>query len=220
MDESLIHSESERIENIFRQMDLPIRIEDIPDAKEWLYLNGFRDPDPRHNAFDFSAYKTTTPTIRLGIPSTIIRAPFDGTILTAVDDRKRTWGVFGEPGYGGEIQLMGKIDGRIVTAVLAHVIPEVGNENVRKGSVIGRTFESPNLDEGTLGHLHFQLEISGGPSGAFYVDPAPFFLKGQNLKRIYLPHKGPFSTDELRKLGFETRYRNMLNYGIAPAQPK
>src|SRR3990172_8422710 len=97
----------ESVERAVRQVDLPIRIEDIPNGKQWLFLNGFGDPDPKHRALDFSAYETLDGRTKLGIPTTILRTPFSGRVLKAVDDTKSTWNVWGESGYAGDIEIMG-----------------------------------------------------------------------------------------------------------------
>lgn len=207
----------ESVERAVRQVDLPIRIEDIPDGKQWLFLNGFEDPDPNHQAFDFSAYETVDGRTKLGIPSTILRAPISGRILRANDDTKSTWNTWGEQGYKGEIEIMGVDDDCIITAILAHVVPTSGlaGRRVQKAAVIGKTFESPNADKGTLGHLHFQLEVAFPGQKSLPIDPLKYLMNGASLRRIFLPHSGPFTKTELQQLGVEIQYADELDYLIA-----
>ncbi len=202
---------SGNVEKVLEKLGLPVQIQEIPGASEWLFLNGFKDPIPTHDAFDFSAYKTTSGRKIMGIPATNVYAPFDGHVLRAYDDRECSWGVFGEPGYGGEVEIMGKIGDCIITAILAHITPHVQLGNVRKGELIGRTFCSPEKEEGTLGHLHYHIEIAYN-GRKYSIDPLETLPQNTVLEKIQLPHKGPFTKEELGVVGLEIQFSKGLNY--------
>lgn len=203
------------VERMLRKLELPIRINEIQNAKEWLFLNGYKDPILSHRAFDFSAYETFDGKRSLGIPATSVYAPFSGFILRAQD------GYYGadEPGYYGEVELLGKVENCIVTATFAHIVPSVGVGlgEIEKGAIIGRTFESPRKDSGTLDHLHLQLEaVHRGQK--YGVNPIRvFFDKQTQLKRVYLPHFGPFTKEELLSSGLEIKFSSALNYYQKPS---
>ncbi|MBI2499758.1 hypothetical protein HYV88_05940 [Candidatus Woesearchaeota archaeon] len=204
----------DHLKRVLKRLKDPIHLHDIPEAKEWLYLNGFRDPIVTHEAFDFSAYEKTNGSRVLGIPSTPVYAPFSGIVLRAYA-AECAYDMLGELDYGADLEIMGELDGCIITATMAHVIPVVGIGRVLQGTLVGKTYESPNDDEGTLGHLHFELTATY--RGVQYViDPFEVFLQGRTIKRIFLPHEGPFTKEELNTVGLETKFSKRLNYGQRP----
>jgi hypothetical protein len=202
------------IEAVRGRFGIPIRIEEIPEAREWLFLNGFRDPLRDHNAFDFSAYETFDGRVKLGIPPTKVYSPFDGLVMGAYDDRLNKWNVFGEPGYGSGLEIFGKVDDFIVTAIFSHVTPLRGLERVNEGDVVGVTFESQNTETGTLGHLHYNLMLASRDFPNQSVDPLQMHFPNVTFRRLSLPHNGPFTRDELIDKGIEIKYSKILDYSL------
>lgn len=210
-------------------IDPIVKEAEIPNFERWLFLNGFRDPDKGHDAFDFSAYKTTKGETMLGLPpNTNVYAPLPGKIRRSsfwlhAQQKKTDWDL-----YQATVAIAHNARDTLATEV-CHVIPCVKpGDYVRQGQKIGVVHSSPGEIEGMLTHVHVSMEeLYPGSAKAMTpgpIDPLRVFLRkgivnaGIKLERLELPHTGAFLQEELSAHGITTRYQR-LAYHILTGGP-
>ncbi len=199
---------------------------DIPAFEAWLYLKGFKSPDPRHEALDFSAYKTTDGKAMLGLPGgTAVYAPLDGRVDQATRFLPELDGSIDKlfQHYQARIVLQHNLTSTISTSI-CHVIPTVEpGQYVRRGELVGIVFANPGTKFGPLIHAH--VSLGEAYSGSYQArirgrrNPAEVFLKGMQLERLRLPHSGPFNKKELEEVGIFTRYDHLKYQQRAGSNP-
>lgn len=196
---------------------------EIEDFDDWLFLRGFRYPDPYHDAFDFSAYKTKDGRKILGLPNGIkVYSPLDGIVEMATTEYM--WGADYTKSnvmkFGGSVTISHNVDFTMGTR-LAHLTPTVKpGDYINRGQVVGIIHSSLDIDEGLLTHLHVKMgeiypgSLQGNIPGP--IDPIQILYPnrtrgGENpFDILELPHTGGFFREELEKIGIIMRYKVLL----------
>ena len=130
-------------------VSMPILGSDIAGFKEWLFLNGYKDPNLSHDGFDFSCYLDIKGRVVIGLPKlTPVRAVFDGKVVELL------YWPYDVKNYKSDMSISHSRNPRKLVSLYAHIVPAVKRgQFVRKGQIIGFTHADKGNDKGYLCHL-------------------------------------------------------------------
>lgn len=200
-----------------------ILTEEIENFSEWLFLRGYKTPDPLHHAFDFSAYKTTDNKKILGLPErTKIYSPLEGVVDFALKELNAMKGLVRNieiEKYLSYISIV-HCEGTLQT-LLQHVTPFVKRGDcVKKGQVIGEIYHSLGK-VGLLPHAHAELIYPVQINEEIIkrrANPLEIFYPNKKIETLTLPHTGIFYKYELTKAGIICEYDTLVYYHTIPGQ--
>src|SRR3989338_2136858 len=197
------------VEQLSASVCLPIDTARIPDFKELIAWNGFREhPKSKkhallnHSGWDFAAYFNQRDEVVLGLPEeTVVHAVGDGRITYEhITYRLQREGI---KHYMGGINLHPRDCPEGFFIHYGHITPLVDEGvSVRKGQPIATLYKRPGNQEGEFVHLHLEVgEIN--ESEVQTIDPILLFPQLSSL-----PQAQPQGEPRFRVSGKEyvTRY--------------